>query len=204
MNYNTWLVKNGYMVLNGQTADPQSLENLFEQGDFFVNVDWSKTKAYALGLGNIYINLAGREKQGIVHPGAEYTALQQAIKQGLEAYVDEKTGLHPVAHVFTRDEAYGTYDPILIPDMFPSNNEGYRVGWQDALGIVAKQVVETNTDIWSGDHCSVYPPLVDGILFSNRKLSTDSPYMGDITPTLLAIYGVQPPVKLDGKSLWKG
>jgi hypothetical protein len=107
-----------------------------------------------------------------------------------------------VAHVFTRDEAYGTYDPVLIPDMFLSNSAGWRVGWQDSLGGIAKQVTEPNLDVWSGDHCSVYPPLVAGILFSNHKLKTDDPYMGDITPTLLEMYGVQSKEKLDGKSLW--
>ena len=70
--------------------------------------------------------------------------------------------------------------------------------------MVAKKVIEPNLDVWSGDHCSVYPPLVDGVLFSNRRLdvSADEPYMGDVMPTLLAIYGVAPPVPLDGKSLW--
>ena len=56
MNYNTWLAQNGFMTLNGQDAKRMNLEDLFDQGNFFVNVDWSKTKAYALGLGQIYIN----------------------------------------------------------------------------------------------------------------------------------------------------
>ena len=115
----------------------------------------------------------GREGQGIVRPGAEYDALVAELKERLPAFVDEETGGHPVAYVFTRDEAYGTYDPLLIPDLFPSNASGYRVGWQDSLGIVAKSVVEPNLDVWSADHCSVYPPLVDGILFSNRGLSVE-------------------------------
>ena len=203
MNYNTWLVKNGFMRLNGQTADPLTLETLFDQGDFFVNVDWSHTKAYQLGLGGIYINLEGREAKGIVKPGAEYDALLQELKTKLEGFVDEKTGLHPVAHVFTRDEAHGVYDPALIPDLIPSNSAGYRVGWQDTLGGIAKDVVEDNTDYWSADHCSVYPPLVDGILFSNKKLVTAprQPYMADIFPTVVASYGIPVPPDLDGKDL---
>jgi predicted AlkP superfamily phosphohydrolase/phosphomutase len=203
MNYNTWLVQNGFMTLNGQQADRKNLEDLFDQGDFFVNVDWSKTKAYALGLGQIYINQAGREKKGIVQPGAEYTQVAAAIKAGLEAYVDPETGEKPVAHVFTRDEAYlGVYDPVLIPDLIPSNSEGYRVGWQDSLGGIGKTIVEPNTEIWSGDHCSVYPPLVQGILFSSLKLNTPrGAYMGDVMPTILALYGVKPTTNLDGKSL---
>ena len=203
MNYNTWLAKNGFMTLNGQDAKRMNLEDLFGQGNFFVNVDWSKTRAYALGLGQIYINQVGREAKGIVHPGAEYQQVAQQIKQGLEAFVDPETGEHPVAHVFTRDEAYnGVYDPMLIPDLIPSNNEGYRVGWQDALGGIGKAIVENNDQIWSGDHCSVYPPLVQGILFSNFKLNAPGgAYMGDVMPTILDLYKVQATTNLDGKSL---
>ncbi len=201
MNYNTWLAKNGYMKLTGEDPNRKNLEDLFDQGDFFTNVDWSQTRVYALGLGQIYINLQGREKQGIVKPGAEYQQLVAEIKQKLEAFVDEETGEKPVAHVFTRDEAYGTYDPELIPDMIPSNSEGYRVGWQDSLGGIGKTIVEPNLEIWSGDHCSVYPPLVEGILFSNFKLNAQGAYMGDIMPTILSLYKVQPPTKLDGRSL---
>ena len=203
MNYNTWLAKNGYMGLTGEDAKRQNLEALFDQGDFFTNVDWSKTRAYQLGLGGIYINLEGREAKGIVKPGAEYDALMQELKTKLEAYVDEGTGLHPVAHVFSRDEAHGVYDPALIPDLIPSSSYGYRVGWQDTLGGIAKEVVEPNTQFWSGDHCSVYPPLVDGILFSTRKLvvAPRQPYIADVFPTIVESYGIKAPGDLDGKSL---
>ncbi|MGE0641438.1 MAG: alkaline phosphatase family protein [Thermoanaerobaculia bacterium] len=202
MNYNTWLATNGYLVLKGQSDHQANLEDLFDQGQFFQDVDWSKTRAYAMGLGNIYVNLKGREGQGIVSAGAEYDALVAELKTRLPEFVDVETGDHPVAYVFTRDEAYGTYDPALIPDLFPSNAAGYRVGWQDSLGIVAKSIVEPNLDVWSGDHCSVYPPLVDGILFSNRKLDlSEKPYMADVMPTLLGIYEVAPTTKLDGRDL---
>ncbi len=203
MNYNTWLAKNGFMTLTGEDAKRKNLEDLFDQGDFFTNVDWSKTRAYALGLGQIYINLQGREKKGTVKPGAEYRQVAAAIKAGLEAFVDEETGERPVAHVFTRDEAYnGVYDPVLIPDLIPSNSEGYRVGWQDSLGGIAKTIVEPNAEIWSGDHCSVYPPLVQGILFSSFKLNApNGAYMGDVMPTLLDLYDVKATTNLDGKSL---
>lgn len=203
MNYNTWLAKNGFMTLTGEEAGRKNLEDLFDQGDFFTNVDWSKTRAYALGLGQIYINLKGREEKGIVQPGAEYQQVTAAIKQGLESFIDPETGEKPVAHVFTRDEAYeGVYDPVLIPDLIPSNNEGYRVGWQDSLGGIAKTIVEPNTEIWSGDHCSVYPPLVQGILFSSLKLNASrGAYMGDVMPTILELYGVKATTNLDGRSL---
>ena len=117
--------------------------------------------------------------------------------------MDEETGEHPVAHVFTRDEAYnGVYDPVLIPDLIPSNSEGYRVGWQDSLGGIGKAIVEPNLDIWSGDHCSVYPEIVKGILFSSFKLNIpNGAYMGDVMPTILDLFSVKPTTNLDGKSL---
>lgn len=201
VNYNTWLAQEGYLVLKGEGPERANLEDLFDQGEFFVNVDWSRSRAYSMGLGNMYINLAGREGQGIVQPGEEYEALLVELQSRLEAYVHEETGENPVAKVLTRDEAYGTYDPKLIPDLFLANNRGYRVGWQDSLGIVAKQFIEPNADIWSGDHCSVYPPLVKGIFFASQPLSVQDPYMADVPATILDLFKVEPPVQLDGRSL---
>ncbi|MDA8020593.1 MAG: alkaline phosphatase family protein [Thermoanaerobaculia bacterium] len=201
MNYNTWLVKNGYMRLNGQDAERMNLEDLFDQGDFFVNVDWSQTRAYALGFGNIFINLEGRERDGIV-PQEEYEALRDEIRYGLLNFVHVETGLNPVAHIFFREEAYESFDRRVMPDMIATNADYYRAGWQDTLGGIATAIVEPNNKRWSGDHCSLYPPLVEGILFSNQRLDLgDGPYMGDIAPTLLSMYGVEASVELDGKSL---
>ena len=200
MNYNTWLAQNGYMRLNGEDPQRMNLEMLFDKGDFFVNVDWSQTKAYALGFGNIFINLEGREAKGIV-PVEEYEPLMEEIRSKLLEYVDEKTGDKPVAHVYKRTEAYSSFDEKLVPDMIATNNDYYRAGWQDTLGGIAPSVIGVNNKRWSGDHCSLYPPLVQGILFSNQKLQDRQPFMEDVTPTILDIYGVQPTVELDGASL---
>ena len=200
MNYNTWLAENGYMRLNGEDPQRLNLQMLFDQGDFFVNVDWSQTKAYALGFGNIFINLEGREGKGIV-PVEDYEPLMEEIRGKLLEYVDEKTGLKPVAHIYTRSEAYSSFDEKFVPDMIATNADYYRAGWQDTLGGIAPTVVGVNNKRWSGDHCSLYPPLVEGILFSNQKLADRQPFMEDITPTVLDIYGVEPTVELDGESL---
>ncbi len=203
VNYNTWLVQNGYLGLKtGVEARERNLEVLFDHGEFWENVDWSKTRAYALGLGDIYINLAGRESQGIVQPGAEYDDLKSELQQKLQAMVDPENGRRPVSRVFTREEAYRVFDPNLIPDLIVSNSEGYRVSWQTSLGGVQKNVFEENANVWSGDHCSLDPEIVKGIFFYNRKLETDrEPYIADIYPTVLGLYGVDPPYELDGKEL---
>ena len=65
----------------------------FRQGENgFAALYHYKTRAYALGTGQIYVNLRGREGQGIVAPGAEYDALLDAIARELEAEIDPATG----------------------------------------------------------------------------------------------------------------
>lgn len=202
VNYNTWLVVNGYMTLkSGVNVKEKNVEMLFDQGQFWENVDWSKTRAYAMGLGEIYINLKGREAQGVVAPGVEYDAIKKELQTKLPQMVDDD-GSHPVRRVLAREEVYRQFDPNMIPDLFVTNNDGYRVSWQTALGGIPKAIIEPNKQVWSGDHCSVDPELVKGIFFYNKKLSTDrAPYIADVYPTVLGLLGVKAPYQLDGVEL---
>ncbi len=202
LNINTWLVRNGLMTLKGQTNDPATLEKLFDTRDLFQNVDWSRTKAYALGLGSIYVNLVGREKSGIVMPGAEYDEVRRKIKEGLESLVDPATGAKPVSRVWTREEIYTGFNADLIPDLRAGNALDYRVSWQTTLGGVPPDVIETNEKAWSGDHCSNDPSLVRGIFFVNRKLARPNPAMVDVAPSVLKALGVEPPAEMDGTPLF--
>ncbi len=202
VNLNTWLVRNGFMTLKGQTSDPATLEKLFDTRDLFQNVDWPRTKAYALGLGSIYVNLVGREKEGSVMPGSEYDEIRSKLREGLEALVDPVTGDHPITRVWTREEMYTGFDANLIPDLRAGNAMNYRVSWQTTLGGVPPDILEDNRSAWSGDHCSNDPDLVPGIIFSNRKLAKRDPAMIDIAPTVLKTLGVPIPPEMDGTSLF--
>ncbi len=203
VNYDTWLVMNGYLVLkSGVQVKARNVEMLFDQGQFWENVDWSKSRAYAMGLGEVYINLRGREEHGIVEPGAEYDALKTELKRSLLTMTDPENGEHPVRRVLAREEIYRQFDPNMIPDLFVTNNDGYRVSWQTSLGGIPKDLIEPNKQVWSGDHCSVDPEIVKGIFFYNRKLTTDrAPYIADIYPTVLGLLGVKAPYQLDGTEL---
>jgi len=203
VNYNTWLVENGFMTLAGNDDKQTDLEALFGQGEFWPNVDWSKTKAYAMGLGDIYVNLKGREGKGIVAPGAEYEAVRDEIRKKLVTLVDPKTGQRAVSRIFTREEAYGSFDADVIPDLFVTNTVGTRIGWQGSLGVVTKEMFEDNAQVWSGDHCSLDPALVPGILFANRPLPSDkTPGIADVPATILHALGVAARDKLDGVPLF--
>lgn len=206
INYNTWLIKNGLMTPKGTASGGgKTLEDLFnkgELGEFFTWVDWSRTKAYALGLGNIYVNLLGREPRGSVAPGREYEEVRAAIVAGLEALVDPKTGERPVTKVYKREEMYSGFDPRIMPDLRVANSEHYRVGWQSTLGEAPPEIFEDNLKAWSGDHCSNDPALVPGILFSSVPLQRErEPFIGDLFPTTLALLGVPAVPDIDGRSL---
>src|SRR5688572_14354882 len=107
VNLNTWLVQNGYQSFSGQESEKKGLADLFGRGQFFEGVDWSKTKAYAVGLGQIYFNLRGREGQGIVSAGAEYKALQDEIAGKLAQLTDPDTGEQVMRAVRSEERRVG-------------------------------------------------------------------------------------------------
>jgi predicted AlkP superfamily phosphohydrolase/phosphomutase len=207
VNINRWLVNHGYMVLSDDPCvrggdGRRSLDDLFEDtSGTFAGVDWSKTKAYALGLGNIYVNLAGRESQGIVRPGREYRELVEKLSRELEALVDPLTGERPVAAVHHRDASYEGYDPVLIPDLRAANTPGYRVSWDTSLGGAPCEEIQDNLKAWGADHCSLEPELVKGILFSNHGFADGDPEMADLAPTILKALGLETPEHADGRAL---
>lgn len=210
INYNTWLYQNGYLALAGDETDAtgRNVAQLFDKDvtgvNVFSGIDWSRTKAWSMGLGAIYINLIGREPEGTVLPGGEYNALVKEIQEGLEGLIDEEAGgVKPVYRVYHRDELYEDYDPARTPDLRAANVLNYRVSWQDTLAGLSTQVFEDNPRVWSGDHCSLEPSLVKGILFINRKLTESDPAMIDMAPSILHELDMEPPTKLDGRIVWQ-
>jgi len=202
VNYNSWLVDNGYLVLKG-SAHRQNLEALFSRGQFWEAVDWSKSKAYAMGLGDVYVNLAGREAGGIVSPGAEYEALRAELSAKLSALEDPKNGEKAVSRVFKREDVYRRFDPRLIPDLIVTNRPGYRVSWQSSLGVPTGSVFEDNKDVWSGDHCSLDPDLVRGVFFASRPFHAQRPPgIADVTASVRALVGAPVIQDAAGASLW--
>ncbi len=200
VNYNRWLVDRGYMTLSADTG-VLTLQDLFDDNRLlFKNVDWSRTRAYALGLGNVYVNLKGREAHGIVEPGRDYAALCADLQREMPKIVDPETGELPVFKVYQRDEIYRGYDPGVIPDLRVTNAPGYRVSWQTSLGGVPDALVTPNNKPWSGDHCSLDPSFVPGAFFLSRPVGRD-PDMLDVAPTVLDLLAVPVPKEMEGRSL---
>ena len=190
VNLNTWLHQNGYLAVKDRPTGRE----------WFQDVDWPQTRAYALGLGGIYLNVAGREAQGTVKPGEDSQALKREIIQGLRKLHDDKWSTGAVGEVYDTREVYKGPYVQEAPDLVVGFNPGYRVSWTCATGAVTEEVFEDNEKSWSGDHC-VNPPDVPGILFCNRKIDADQVSIMDIGPTVLDLFGVPVPDYCDGQPL---
>ncbi len=189
VNLNNFLRAQGFQVaVPGAGAGNKVVGDLFG-GKFFEDVDWQKTRAYAMGLGNIYLNLDGREPDGVVAP-EDVDALLVRIRDKLLALKDED-GTKVVRDVYFGKDLYEGDRADEAPDLVVGFEWGYRVSWQTCLGNTDPDVIIDNTQSWSGDHCSVDPSLVPGVLFANFPLAPDTqPTVLDVAPTILDLFGV--------------
>jgi predicted AlkP superfamily phosphohydrolase/phosphomutase len=188
VNLNTWLWRNGYLVLKDRPTG----------SEWYEDVDWTQTRAYAVGLGGVYLNLRGRRAQGIVQPGAEEKKLRQELQEKLRGLRDDADDASAVAEVYDLKELYEGPYVGDAPDLLVGFRVGWRVSWDCATGIINEEIFEDNVKSWSGDHC-MNPPDVPGIFFCNRQLSIERINIMDIGPTVLDLFGVPVPPYCDGK-----
>ena len=193
VHMNTWLHDQGLLALAPGVRPGE------EAGDLLRRVDWARTRAYALGLSGIYLNLKGREGQGTV--GAdEASELGRSIAEGLCALVDPRDGQAPIRSVLPREQLYAGPYAAESPDLVVNFADGYRVSWGTALGAVPSGHFEDNVKKWSGDHL-MDPSLVPGVLFMNRPFRGEGAGLADLAPTILAALGVPSGPDMEGSSL---
>ncbi|MFT4539694.1 MAG: putative AlkP superfamily phosphohydrolase/phosphomutase [Planctomycetota bacterium] len=220
LHVNNWLAAEGFLTLKEgvSKSDANSL------GPY---IDWSRTKAYSLGLGMVFLNLEGREAQGIVTE-AEAESVLKEIQAAFVALEDDGTrrGKEPNPSVIGNsvgmdamimkdvyEGPWGTAD-YKVADIMLGFDENYRVSWSTVFGKIKLskgedgryglgEMYEDNPQNWSGDHASNSPNLVTGIFFSNEII--DVPEEGvsvfHIAPTVLDRLGVELPKELDMPAL---
>ncbi len=188
-NLNAWLHREGYLSLvSGSTVSEP----------WFRHVDWQRTRAYGMGLNGIYLNVAGRERHGIVQPGEEADALRAELREKLAGIMDSVAGQAAIRELFDTREIYE--GPYLenAPDLVVGYAPGYGAAWESVNGSVQGEVFMDNTRTWSGDHC-IHPRDVPGVLFANRAILGERHSLADVAPTLLQLFGISVPRYMDGK-----
>lgn len=193
VHLNSWLHQEGYLALE------PGVQPVEAPGEFLKHVDWAGTRAYALGLGGIYLNVRGREAEGTV-PLAEAAALARELAGRLTGLRDSATGAIAVRAAVTREQVYSGAYAAESPDVVALFGDGYRVSWATALGGVPHGIIEDNVKRWSGDHI-VDPMLVPGVLFMNRAFAGERARLIDLAPTVLAALGVPRTPVMEGESL---
>lgn len=193
VHLNSWLLENGLLKMKPGCKPGE------ESASFFHGVDWSATRAYSLGLSSMYLNIRGRESQGIV-PVEEAESLKASIAEKLGQLQDPQRGTAAVRSVVTREQVYSGPFVSEAPDLIVNFAAGYRVSWSTALGGIPEGLFEDNTKKWSGDHI-IDPALVPGVLFMNRPFHQENPKLLDLAPTILQALGVAKGPAMEGRTL---
>ncbi len=177
---NAWLRDNGYLTLKKPGKKKASILS---------DVDWSRTRAYGIGLNGLYVNLRGREGKGIVDP-ARKQALVEEIRRKLLAEVDPLTGAPAITKVYVTatDFEAGPYLEIG-PDVVIGYAKGTRGESDSALGEINADVYTDNTDDWGADH-GMDHETVPGIFFSNRPLAKRVTGLKDLAAAILGEFGI--------------
>jgi len=181
-NLNTWLVDRGYMVLKNP--------DLEDDPGFFANVDWSRTRAYGIGINGLYVNLEGRERDGLVKPH-ERQALLDELEADLLATVDPKTGQPAITAVYQREKIYKFRDRIEIgPDIQMGYAKGTQGSGKGALGEIEREMFRDNTDDWTGNHIMDLE-VVPGVLFTSKPLKKPASSLQNLAASILAEFGIE-------------
>jgi predicted AlkP superfamily phosphohydrolase/phosphomutase len=193
VNLNSWLRDNGYLVLKD--------ENARTSGEYLEGIDWSRTRAFALGLTGLFVNRKGRERSGIVEEGQEYRKLVQELAEKLGKLVDPQAGEGCVRRVAVSQQFFRGPYRFDAPDLLIGWEGGYRHSWECATGQVTEHVFTDNDRSWSGDHC-VDPSIVPGIFFCNRSISAENPRLVDIPASVLKLFGQEIPRYMQGQMIF--
>ncbi len=188
-NASTWLVEQGYTAVTNRSK--------LHESKFFEYVDWGKTQAYALGINGIYLNLAGREKQGTLK-SSDADRVRKEIISKLEQLTDPATGKPVVMKAYDAREIYNGPYTSLAPDILVGYHGDYRSSDESVLGQFPKEILADRTNKWAADHC-MDPRVVPGTLLTNWKCSADKPGLWDLAPSILTAFGLPVPKEMSGK-----
>lgn len=176
--------------LSNKIAAPSRKESLFSA------IDWDRTRAYAEfdNLHSIWINLRGRNANGIVQAGGEYESLRDEIIARLLAWRDAE-GNPVVERAFKREEMYSGPFVQRAPDI--------QIWWADGAmhGVpINATTVPTlvKEEAWSGNHRLEGILMMQGPRF-RKGVWASATSVCDLVPTVLKLFDLSIPAEIDGK-----
>jgi len=202
---NTWLLENGYLVLkDGFEREMPADDPAHEKVYLVTAVDWSRTRAFGTGFNGLYLNMAGREVEGIVKAGAEADALIAELAEKLEAFTDpERNGTRVVLSADIATEVYSGTRVAEAPDILVGYNSGYGNSDPASLGQVPNAVLSDNVGgTFNGSHL-MDPRVVSGTLLTNRSIALEDPRLEDLTVEVLGQYDIKPDAEMNGRPVLK-
>lgn len=163
------------------------------------DVDWSRTRAFCkTGMGQIFINLKGRDPEGIVERGQAYENLTKEICGRLKDFLNELTDGTSQAEVHTKEEIYsGDYFDEMPDITFLCNQDGYQAGSFVDFG--SNRTVSDVT-LLTGNHDMNGIFLAKGTSVK-QGARTDGATIMDVAPTVLHVLGCKIPKDMDGNVL---
>jgi len=188
--------------VKGTKASYGLVERLFFS---FPDIDWSRSRAYSIGggiAGMIFINLAGREPEGIVKPGAEYESVRDEIISRLREFRDPNTGERIINEIYKKEELFDGPFCERGPDIvyFP-NDPRYIVF--SSFSFSSHRLIRDPGHYITGQH------RMDGIFLMNGAAVKPGVHLNhariiDVAPTALYLMGYPVPNGMDGQVLVDG
>jgi len=169
-------------------------------------IDWGKTRAFSMGAyGNIWLNVKGREPEGIVEEDSQYEPLRDEICRKLLELKNPDNGERVVEKVHRREELYSGPFVKRAPDLIVqwtdyAYHSRQRFGERENTLFVDAQTMPLSRLEMNGFH------KLNGVFMAKgRGIKEDTGIEGarimDIAPTILYICGVPIPDDMDGKVL---
>ncbi len=203
--------KNGKMDenINDKKIKLNIIKKFSIMNPFFSNsdIDWSKTKAYSIGvLSPIYINLKGREPEGIIEQGKEYDSVIEDLINELHTLKDPETNEHIVDYVLKRNDCFTGQYAYEAPDLAVIMKNLQYLGKGNHTGVLTSfqtnKLFEPthNADSATGTH------RMNGVIILNsdyikQKTIINDAKIADVAANVLYMMGLPIPRDMDGKIL---
>jgi predicted AlkP superfamily phosphohydrolase/phosphomutase len=203
VNYSTvanWILRLGMgrqAVAAGRARREKFQRRFFLSLD---DVDWSRSQVYSMGnFGQLYVNLKGREPQGIVSSGAEYDRVLSDLAERLQAMAVPDTGKPVIEQTFCREEIYaGPYAEQSADLMFTTQGMKYK-----AMGLSDFSSPRVFDPVYgtTGHHRMNGVMIWQGAGAVKGGEQFEGAFIHDLAPTILYAMGLPIPGTMDGRVL---